>query len=134
VVRPDGKRDHALRLPPFDPPGPPFLPTEGEIYWVASLFYYSNDPAPARPAVVLEVPALASARIRIVTRTSKTVTKTGKPAPGIKHLADAVLGLDRDGVFSDPTSVERFLWCPHHVKLCGRLDEATWKAVQERFL
>jgi hypothetical protein len=133
VVRPDGKRDHALRLPPFDPPGPPFLPTEGEIYWVASLIYYSNDPAPARPAVVLEVPALPSARIRIVTRTSKIVTKAGKPTPGIRHPAAASLGLDHDGVFSDLASVERSLWCPHHVKLCGPLDETTWKAVQERF-
>jgi hypothetical protein len=126
VARPDGKRGHALRLPSFDPPGPPFLPAEGEVYWVVSLLYYSKDPAPARPAIVLAVPALASARIRIVTRTSELVS-------GVKHPADASLGLDVDGVFSKPMSVERSMWCPQHVKRCGRLDEITWKAIQERF-
>jgi hypothetical protein len=126
VAKSGGKRGHALLPPPFDPPGPPFLPTAGEIYWVTSLLYHSNDPAPARPAVVLEVPALASARIRIVTRTSKSV-------PGVKHPAAPSRGLNLDGVFSDLWSVERHLWCPQNVKLCARLDEVTWKAVQEWF-
>lgn len=132
MPRPSGPGGHALLPPSFDPPGPPFLPNAGEVYWVSSLLYYSNDPAPSRPVVVLEVPGLPSARIRIVTRTSK-VTRTGKPVSGVPHPADLALGLDRDGMFSDLAGVERHLWCPENVKLCGRLDEDTFKAIQERF-
>lgn len=124
--RQDAERGHALLAPPFDGPGPPFLPAEGEVYWVRSLLYSSTDPAPARPAAVLLVPALASARIQLVTRTS------GSP-PGVTHPADASLGLDLAGVFSDLASVERSAWCPQNVRLCGQLDEAMWKLVQERF-
>ncbi len=124
--RQDAKRSHALLAPPFDAPGPPYLPTEGCVYWIQSVLYSSSDPAPARPAVVLLVPARASAPIQIVTRTSKS-------APGVAHPADAALGLDHDGVFSDLVSVERSLWCPQNVRLCGRLADSLWRAVQERF-
>jgi hypothetical protein len=123
---PDGRRHHALLPPPLDAPGPPFLPVEGEVYRVRPLIYGSTDPASLRPVVVLLVPALKSGRIQIVTRTSQVVR-------GVKHLADPVLGLDRDGVFSDLAGVERSLWCSQNVILCGRLGEATWRAVQERF-
>jgi hypothetical protein len=127
VAKPDKKRGHALRLPSFGPSGPAFPPVEGEIYWVISLLYFGTDPAGARPAVVLEVPARPTARIRIVTRTSQL------SAPGIKHPANSSLGLDHDGVFSDLASVERSMWCPQNVELCGPLDGATWKVVQEWF-
>lgn len=124
--RQGAQRGHALLTPPFDPPGPAFLPAEGEIYWMRTLLYSSTDPAPSRPAVVLLVPALASARIQVVTRTSGS-------AAGVAHPADPSLGLDAAGVFSDLVSVERSAWCPHNVRLCGRLEEAVWKLVQERF-
>ncbi len=84
-------RGHALLAPEFGLPGPPFLPKEGEVYWVRTLLYSSTDPAAARPAVVLLVPALASARIQLVTRTS------GSPA-GVAHPADSSLGLEVAGV------------------------------------
>lgn len=122
----DGKRDHALLAPSFGQPGPPFLPTPGQIYWLRSLLYSSTDRAGARPAVVLDVPNRASARIRIVTRTHQS-------APGIRHPADPSLSLNSDGVFSVLTSVERSMWRPENVKLCGLLDEEIFKAVQERF-
>ena len=124
--RQGAKRGHALLAPDFGPPGPPFLPTAGEVYWVQTLLYTSTDPAPARPAVVLLVPALASARIQLVTRTS------GSPS-GVAHPADDALGLELDGVFSDLVSVERSAWRPNNVHLCGRLGEPVWTLVQERF-
>ena len=119
-------RSHALLAPPLDPPAPAMLPSEGEVYWVRTLLYSSTDPAPARPAVVLLVPALASARIRVVTRTSGS-------SVGVVHPANRSLGLDVAGVFSDLVSVERSAWCPQNVRRCGRLEEAVWKLVQERF-
>ncbi len=124
--RQGAQRGHALLAPPFGTPGPAFLPAGGEIYWVRTLLYSSTDPAPARPAVVLLVPALASARIQVVTRTSGS-------SVGVAHPADQSLGLDVAGVFSDLVSVERSAWCPHNVRLCGRLEEAVWKLVEERF-
>jgi mRNA-degrading endonuclease toxin of MazEF toxin-antitoxin module len=126
VGRESTKRGHALLAPDFGPPGSPFLPKEGEVYWVRTLLYSSTDPAPARPAVVLLVPALASARIQIVTRTS------GSP-PGVAHPADGSLGLEVAGVFSDLESVERSAWCQHNVRLCGQLEESVWTLVQEHF-
>lgn len=120
------KRGHALLAPDFGPPGPPFLPTEGEVYWVRTLLYSSTDPAAARPAVVLQVPALASARIQLVTRTTESRT-------GVAHPAGDVPGLEVAGVFSDLVSVERSLWCPNNVYLCGRLGEPVWTLVQEQF-
>jgi hypothetical protein len=122
-----GDGSHALLAPSFDPPGPPFLPAEGDVYWIRTLLYSSTDPAPARPAVVLTVPALASARIQLVTRSSKRV-------PGVAHAADAILDLDHDGVFSDLVSVERSAWCPQNIRRCGRLEESVWQAVQDRFM
>jgi hypothetical protein len=126
VGRQGTKRGHALLAPDFGPPGPPFLPTEGEVYWVRTLLYSSTDPAAARPAVVLQVPALASARIQLVTRTSES-------CPGVAHPAGDVPGLEVAGVFSDLEGVERSLWCPQNVSLCGRLGEPVWTLVQERF-
>jgi hypothetical protein len=124
--RQGAQRGHALLAPLFDAPGPAFVPAEGEIYWVRTLLYSSTDPAPARPAVVLLVPALAMSRIQIVTRTSGS-------SAGVTHPADPSHGLDAVGVFSDLVSVERSAWCPHNVRLCGQLEEAVWKLVQERF-
>lgn len=120
------KRGHALLAPDFGPPGPPFLPAEGEVYWLRTLLYSSTDPAAARPAVVLQVPALASARIQLVTRTTES-------RPGVAHPADDVPGLEVAGVFADLVSVERSLWCPNNVYLCGRLGEPIWTLVQEQY-
>lgn len=119
-------RGHALLAPDFGPPGPAFLPAEGEVYWVRTLLDSSSDPAAARPTVVLEVPALASARIQLVTRTTEL-------QPGVTHPADDVAGLKVAGVFTDLVSVERTLWCPNNVYLCGRLGEPVWTLVQEHF-
>lgn len=126
VGREGATHGHALLAPDFGPPGAPFLPKEGEVYWVRTLLYSSTDPAAARPAVVLQVPALASARIQLVTRTS------GSPA-GVAHPADSSLGLEVAGVFSDLVGVERSAWCPHNVLLCGLLGDPVWTLVQEWF-
>ena len=126
VGRESTTRDHALLAPDFGPPGAPFLPKEGEVYWVRTLLYSSADPAAARPAVVLQVPALASARSQLVTRTTEA-------RPGVAHPADDVPGLEAAGVFADLVSVERSLWCPNNVYLCGRLGEPVWTLVQEQY-
>lgn len=90
------------------------MPEVGQVYRVRTLTYSSSDPAPARPAVVVDVPAVKFARIRLVTRTSKNVS-------GVAHAADPALGLDRDGVFADLVSVEPALWRPENATLLGVL-------------
>lgn len=110
------RNTHALLPPDFGPPGPPFLPQVGQVYLVRTLIYWSSDPAAARPSVIFSVPALAFARIQLVTRTTKSVK-------GVEHKADPALGLDRDGVFADFVSVEQQLWRPNNVKLLGVLPQ-----------
>jgi hypothetical protein len=128
MPRGDG-RLHAWLAPVLGQPGEPFLPKVGEVYRVNTIIYLlGNDPAAARPAVVIEVPleGVSHSPIRIVTRTSKR-------APGVPHPADNSLQLDRDGVFSDLISVERQLWRSENVELLGVLPEPYMCAVQGRF-
>jgi hypothetical protein len=109
--------------------GEPFLPEVGQLYRVNTVIYtFGHDPAPARPAVVLCVPPSQASKspIRLVTRTSK-------PARGIKHPADKSLGLDRDGTFSVLVSVEQQLWRPENVELLGVLSDPYLNRVIERF-
>ena len=122
-----GKRGHATLPRPFGPPGPPFSPTAGYVYRIRTLLYSSIDPAAERPVVVLAVPELETARIQVVTRTTNVTT------PGVLHHASRVLGLDQDGIFCNLVSVDRMMWCPQDVQLYGRLDEACWQAVLDRF-
>ena len=84
------KRGHVLLAPDFGPPGPRFCPKKARSTGCGPCC----TPAPiqlrhVRPSSLL-VPALASARIQLVTRTS------GSPA-GVAHPADSSLGLERGG-------------------------------------
>jgi hypothetical protein len=106
------------------------LPKLGQLYLVTTtIFTLGSDPAAARPAVVVLVPAEPTSRfpIQVVTRTSKRVC-------GIAHPKDPSLKLDRDGVFSDLTSVEQQLWRPENVTLLGELPEPYLSSVLRRFM
>ncbi|KQY55799.1 hypothetical protein ASD11_14945 [Aeromicrobium sp. Root495] len=109
--------------------GEPFLPEIGQVYQVNTYIYtFGTDPAPERPALVLNVPSkdVSFAPIQIVTRTSQDVA-------GVPHPADDSLGLDKDGVFSTLGSVEKHLWRPGNVQLLGWLPEPYVSRVIERF-
>lgn len=117
-MREPNRRGHAVRVPYLGPPGPPFVPVVGGLYRVMSLLYSSSDPAPARPVVVVEVPARSTptARIRVVTRSSHAVE-------GVAHPADLALELDRNGVFSTLGLVLASSWRSGAVLHLGDLPE-----------
>jgi hypothetical protein len=122
-------RTHAWLPKTKGVPGEPFLPTVGELYVVDTVvFTLGQDPAAARPAVVVVVPAEPGSRFPI-----QIVTRTSKPVPGIRHPADLSLNLDRDGVFADLASVEQQLWRPENVVLRGKLPEPFLSDVLRRF-
>lgn len=125
----DQRRHHALLLRDLGPHGLVFVPLVGQVFWVSSLLYSSRDPAPGRPAVVVAVPfrASATARIQIVTRTSKP------GVAGVAHGRDPGLDLDRSGVFSDLVSCLALSWRPGNVLLAGQLPEPYLARVMERF-
>lgn len=123
-------RSHAWLPKKKGEPGEPFLPQVGELYLITTtIFTLGSDPAASRPAVVILVPADPGSRfpIQVVTRTSKRV-------PGVAHPKDRNLKLDRDGVFSDPTSIEQQLWRPENVMLLGVLPEPYLSSVLRRFM
>lgn len=123
------RKGHALLPRSRGEAGEPFLPEVGQVYQINTLIYsFGIDAAAERPAVVLTVPSVAGsfAPIQIVTRTSRG-------APGVLHPADAVLKLNKDGVFSTLVSVEQSLWRPGNVELLGLLTEPYLTLVVERF-
>lgn len=120
------KKAHATYVAPSGPPSPPFLPAEGEIYWVDTLLYTASDPAPRRPAVVVDVPEPAHSPIRIATRTTNLEVR------GARHAAQPEWGLE-EGVFSDLNLVKKSEWCSPRVSLIGVLDSDTMAAVVGRF-
>jgi hypothetical protein len=123
------RRRHPVLAPDLGPFGEPVLPAVGELYLVRSLLYSSNDPAPARPAVVIVVPATLSpaARIQLATRTSNVA------APGVRHALDLALKCDVDGVFSERVSCLASSWRPGDVKMLGVLPEPVLTLVLEWF-
>ncbi|WP_200215492.1 hypothetical protein [Micromonospora coerulea] len=92
------------------------------------IYSIGHDPAADRPAVVICVPLEPASRSPI-----QLVTRTSKPAPGIRHPADRSLKLNRDGVFSDLVSVEQQLWRPENVEYLGILPEPFLSGVLGRF-
>lgn len=120
------KKAHATYVAPSGPPSPPFLPVAGDLYWVDTLLYTASDPAPRRPAVVLEVPEPAHSPIKIATRTTDLKVR------GVPHEAQPQWRLD-EGVFSDLNLVKKSDWCGPRVSLIGSLDTDTMDAVGKRF-
>jgi hypothetical protein len=125
-----GGRSHAWLPKKKGEPGEPFLPVVGQVYLVnTNIFTLGNDPAAARPAVVVAVPADPGSRFPIA-----LATRTSKPVPGgVKHPADPALKLEYDGVFADSASVEQQLWRPENVVLRGTLPEPYLSDVLRRF-
>lgn len=120
------KKAHATYVAPTGPPSAAYLPVEGELFWVDSLLYSASDPAPRRPAVVLDVPEPPHSPIRIVTRTTDLTVR------GIRHGAQPQWAL-QEGVFSDLNLVKKGEWCGPRVALIGSLDAETMDAVKGRF-
>jgi mRNA-degrading endonuclease toxin of MazEF toxin-antitoxin module len=120
------KRQHATYVAPSGPPSPPFLPQPGDLYWVDTLLYTAADPAPRRPAVVVEVLGPAHSPIRIATRTTNLEVR------GVDHPPQPQWGL-KEGVFSDLNHVKKAEWCSPRVSLIGSLDSDTTDAVRDRF-
>jgi hypothetical protein len=123
------RKRHNVRAPDFGPLGEPRLPIVGELFVVRSLLYGADDPAPARRAVVVGVPAAPSpaARIQIATRTSDT------SMPGVPHPQDLALDCDLDGTFSERVSCLASSWRPGNVILLGVLPEPFLSHVLDRF-
>ncbi|MFD6662548.1 hypothetical protein ACFWDK_09285 [Micromonospora chalcea] len=126
-----GRRSHAWLAKAKGAAGEPFLPKVGELYLITTtIFTLGNDPGASRPAVVIVVPAEPGSRfpIQVVTRTSQKVA--GVPHPADRNLSSY---LDKDGMFSDLTSVEQQLWRPENVKRLGELPEPYLSRVLRRF-
>jgi len=122
-----GGHGHAILSVPGGPRGDPFVPQVGDVYLVNTILYSASDPASARPAVVLEADPNPHRLIRVVTRTSDTSVR------GVAHRADRALGLERDGVWSDLTSVQQDRWREPDVRRLGTLREDVLKGVRARF-
>ena len=122
-------RPHALLAPELGPPGPPYMPTVGELYLVRTLLYSSSDPAVARRAAVITVPAVVTvaSRIQLATRTSDP------SAPGVKHQRDMSVDCDRDGVFSNLVSCLASSWRSGDVKPLGVLPDHLVDELMDRF-
>lgn len=120
------KKAHATYVAPTGPPSPPFIPAVGEVYWVDTLLYTASDPAPRRPAVVVDVPEPAHSPIRIATRTTNLEVR------GVPHPAQPQWGLG-EGVFSDLNLVTKNEWCSPRVTLIGSLDNETMDSIRDRF-
>lgn len=120
------RKRHAAYVAPTEPPSPPFRPEVGDLYWVDTLLYTASDPAPRRPAVVLEVPDPPHSPIRIATRTTNLKVR------GVPHAAQPQWGLD-EGMFSDLNHVKKGEWCAPRVSLIAPIDTETLVAVKDRF-
>ncbi len=120
------KKAHTTFVSVSGPRSAPFLPLAGEFYWVDTLLYTASDPAPRRPAVVLDVPEPAHSPIRIATRTTNLAVR------GVLHSAQPQWSLE-EGVFSDLSLVRKDDWCSPRVTLIGSVDPDTMAAVRGRF-
>jgi hypothetical protein len=110
-----------------DPSNEPFLPMEGELYWISTVILWGGDRKPTRPVVVIEAPPSRLARIAVVTRTTDTMRK------GVPHRPIPEIGLTRPGVFADLRSAEKVLWTPRNACKLGVLPQEVFNDVMRRF-
>jgi hypothetical protein len=110
-----------------DPADEPFLPIEGELYWVRTMIFWGGDRKPTRPVVAIEAPSGGMTRIAVVTRTTDTSRK------GVLHQPMPEIGLTKPGVFADLRSTERILWTPRNARRLGILAEDVFNEVMRRF-
>lgn len=117
-----------MRVQPADPRDVPFLPSQGELYWINASIVWSGDRKPSRPVVVIEIPATIQGRIGVVTRTSQLDRK------GIAHGAAPDAGLTKPGVFAEFHTVAAILWTPRNVGgPLGLLEEEVLSRIMDRF-
>jgi hypothetical protein len=109
------------------PEDTPFLPGEGELYWVQTIILWSGDRKPTRPVVVIEAPMTSLGRIQVVTRTTDVSRR------GVRHEAMPEAGLTKCGVFADLGSTEATLWTPRNARKLGSLPPSVFCKVQEWF-
>jgi mRNA-degrading endonuclease toxin of MazEF toxin-antitoxin module len=110
-----------------DPADEPFLPVEGELYWVSTKIFWGGDSKPTRQVVVIEAPSDRITRIAVVTRTTDTSRK------GVLHQPMPEIGLTKPGVFADLRSTEKMLWTPRNARRLGTLAEDVFNEVMRRF-
>jgi hypothetical protein len=117
----------AVKVTVANPLDQPFLPVQGDLYWVRTIILWSGDRKPTRPVVVIEVPSDLFGRIAVVTRTTDTTRK------GVAHDPVPEIGLAKPGVFADYASTEATLWTPRNVQRLGALPAPVFANVVDRF-
>jgi hypothetical protein len=103
------------------------LPAVQSVHWLDTTVLPPGDPQPWRAAVVIDVPESPSGTVAVVVR-------SGVDGFGVDHPADERLGLSAPGRFSRRLPVPGVLWTGSHAVPAGRLDDATFAAVCERFV
>lgn len=102
------------------------LPAVQSVHWLDTTILPPGDPEAWRAAVVMGVP-------EGVTGTIVVVVRSGVDGFGVDHAADDGLGLSAPGRFSRRLPVPAVLWTAAHAVPAGRLDDATFAAVRDRF-
>ena len=104
----------------------PYLPVAQTVYWVETSLLPAPDPETHRAVVVLAAPAAATGTVAVVARSSAE-------GFGVEHGPDPRLGLSSPGTFSRRLPVQAPLWTRSVATPLGRLDDATFAAVVDRF-
>ena len=110
----------------MSPADEPYLPVPQTVYWVDTGVLPAPDPEAHRAVVVLATPATTAGTVAVASRSSAD-------GFGVDHPADARLGLSSPGTFSRRLPVQAQLWTPATTAALGRLDDATFAAVVDRF-
>lgn len=104
----------------------PYLPVAQTVYRVQTSLLPTPDPEVHRAVVVLAAPATTTGTVAVVARSSAD-------GFGVEHGADPHLGLSSPGTFSRRLPVQAQLWTSSLATPLGRLDDATFDAVVDRF-
>lgn len=98
-------------------------PVVQAVYWLETSLLAPGDPEPWRAVVVLAVPTGPNGTVSVVVR-------SGADAFGVAHPAEPHMGLSAPGRFSRRLPVQARPWTAAPL---GRLDNATFAAIQARF-
>jgi hypothetical protein len=115
----------------FGAPLGPLNPLPGEVYKVDTTILDDNedDHADWRRAVIIDVPALLTGRITVVTRTSNT-----KHKPGILSSKNTSLDFNKPGIWGYLRTSLASLWTPETAKFSGVLPNAEIDKIRAVFL
>ena len=104
-------------------------PRVGGVYVVQRHVFPFGDRKPRRPVVVMCEPIVGLDEVWVWTRTSE-------PVPGIHHPKSPVLGLDRDGWFSElnlKRVAARHLRDPRSARYRGQLELEYFELLKARW-